>query len=170
MDMPIRAAVTAVFAIVLSCAFVPASHAAMGLRCSDWLNARAHVRYDARTNQYIQINPKNARPVPPDVDEKSAYLTYYLTGIVETFMHLDPQLEKIAEIPGVKMPPRITLQALFERVEEVCRGGLERERRDYDVLDVVSINNMSNVTLRVLLIHELTDKFMEAGRRGATQR
>jgi hypothetical protein len=45
-------------------------NAAMGLRCSDWLNARAWMRYDPATNDYVAANPGNARPVPKDVEER----------------------------------------------------------------------------------------------------
>jgi hypothetical protein len=165
-----RIAILALLSTVFLLSFPLAGNAAMGLRCSDWLNARAWVRYDPRTNQYVQANPKNARPVPKDVDDKAALLTYYVSGIVETFTLLDPLLKQMADIPGLEMPPKLTLPAVLDRVEELCKGGLQNELRDYDALDIVSTNNKGNVMLRAALIQDLLQKFMDAGRQGTTRR
>jgi hypothetical protein len=145
-------------------------NAAMGLRCSDWLNARAWMRYDPATNQYVAANPENARPVPKDVDEKSSLVIFYVSGIVETYFWLDPFLKRMADIPGLRFPPLPTLPVFLDRVAQSCQSGLQKELRDYDVLDLVSIENKEDATLRAALIQELLEKFTEAGRQGATRR
>lgn len=166
-----RAVLTALFSIILICYFTLISHAAMGLRCSDWLNAYAHMRYDAQTNKYVPANPPGTRPVPKDIDDKSALLMFYVTGIVESYTWLDPMLQKMADIPGIKNNPKITAPAFLDRVAELCRGGLQKELRDHDVLDIVSLHNQAMMTLRAMLVQELLKNFMDAGRtEGAKQR
>ena len=165
-----RIIVMALVSAILSFSFSCQSEAAMGLRCSDWLNSRAHVRYDERTNQYVGVTPKNARPVPKEVDEQSAFVNAYVSGIVESYIWLDPAIQKMADIPGLKGNPKITLPAFLERVDELCRGGLQKDLQDADVLDVVSLYNQGLMTLRTMLIQELLQKFMDAGKQGATRR
>jgi hypothetical protein len=128
--MLVRLGLAAVVAIALT-SFPSRSDAAMGLRCSEWINARQWVRYDPRTSQYVAVNPGNAAPVSKEVDEKSTWVIMYVSGIVETFMWLDPMLKKMADIPGLEMPPKLALPVVLDRVEELCRGGLREDRKDY---------------------------------------
>jgi len=93
--MSIRAGLIAFVATVLACcATAPKAQAAMGLRCSDWLNARAHAHYGERTKRFIEVNPVGAPPVPKDVADKAALLAFYVSGIVETLNGLDVWLTK----------------------------------------------------------------------------
>lgn len=157
--------------IALTC-WIAASEvqAAMGLTCSDWLNARAHVRFDERTGKFVQVNPPGAPPVSQEVDQNAALLNFYVSGIVETLTWLDPWLSKLAETPNVQLPPKLTIPALLDDLERLCRGGLQKESRNYDVLDIVSQNNQGLVMLRVIVIQELIEKYMEAGRREGARR
>ena len=168
--MVARIALMALVSAILSFSFSFQSEAAMGLRCSDWLNARAYVRYDEQTNRYVEVIPKNARPVTKEVDEQSAFVNAYVSGIVESYIWLDPTLQKMADIPGLKGNPKITLPAYLNRVAELCRGGLQKDRKDADVLDIVSLHNQAMMLLRSMLVQELLQKFMDAGRQDATRR
>jgi hypothetical protein len=148
------------------------SDAGMGLRCSEWINARKWVRYDPQTNRYIAVTPPpgTAKPVPPKVDNDSGFVSAYVGGIIDTFTWLDPTLKKMADIPGIEMPPKLTLPAVLDRVEELCKGGLREDRKDYDVLDIVSMNNQGNVMLRAMVMQDLLQKFMDAGARQSAAR
>ena len=131
------------------------AQAAMGLRCSDWLNARAHMRYDERTKRYVEVNPPGAPPVSDEVDRNGGLLSFYVAGIVDTLMWLDPWLSKMAEAPGVELPPKVTVESVMARVEQLCRGGLQKDSRNYDVLDIVSMNNQATVMLRAQVFQQL---------------
>jgi hypothetical protein len=163
-------AVTALVSGVLSLSFSLSSEAAIGLRCSDWLNARAYVRYDERTNKFVEVKPKNARPVSKEVDEQSVFVNAYVAGIVESYTWLDPILKQMADIPGLKSNPKITMPAFLDRVAELCRGSLQKDLQDADVLDIVSLHNQAMMMLRGMLVQELLQKFMDAGNQGATRR
>jgi hypothetical protein len=161
--MNIRIAMLAV--AMLACWFgASEARAAMGLRCSDWLNARAHMRYDERTKRYVEANPPGAPPVSDEVDRNGALLGFYVAGIVDTLMWLDPWLSKMAEAPGVELPPKVTVESVMVRVEQLCRGGLQKDLRDYDALDIVSQNNQATIMLRVMAFQQLLEKYMKAGR------
>lgn len=162
--MKIRFAILVLAAAMLAGATIEAS-AAMGLRCSDWLNARAHMRFDERTNRYVEINRPDLPPVPKEVDENGAHLAFYITGTVETLMWLDALLNKMSNDVGIQGEATPTVPAILNRVEELCRGSLQKDRRDADVLDVVSLNNQAQVLLRVQLIQTLMQKYLDAGRR-----
>jgi len=168
--MSARIAVMALVSGILTFSFSFQSQAAMGLRCSDWLNARAYIRYDERTKRYVEVRPTNARPLTKEVDEQSSFVTAYVSGIVESYMWLDPMLQKMADIPGLKGNPRISIPAFLDRVEELCRGSLQKDQKDADVLDIVSLNNQSLMMLRTLLVQDLLQSFMDAGKQGATRR
>ena len=148
-------------ATMFACTSVaPEVQAAMGLKCSDWLNARAHTRYDEVTKRFVAVNPVGAPPVTADVDTKSAELNFYVGGIVETLNQLDAWLTKAAEAPGIQIPPRADLRATLDRVAQLCRGSLQN-----DVLDLVNLNNQGSVLLRVKAMQEITEKYMETGQR-----
>jgi hypothetical protein len=123
------------------------------------------MRYDERTKQFVPTNPPGAPPVPDEVDNMSGQLTFYVSGIVETLTWLDSWLSKVAEAPGLQVPPKANLIEMLNRIEQLCRNGWKQDRRDYDVLDLVSLNNQAQVALRAHLITELTEAYMEAGRR-----
>jgi hypothetical protein len=161
----IRPTILAIAALITPYLSTVPAHAAMGLRCSDWLNARAHIRYDARTKKAVPVTPVGAPPVSKKTDDKAAFVNAYAGGIVETFMWLDLWIAKLNEGPGVQLPAKLDLPNTLDRVDQLCRGGLEQESRDYDVLDVVTMNNQGNVMLRVQVIQTLLEKYMEAGRR-----
>ena len=165
-----RIAMTALVSAVLSLLFSYSSEAGMGLRCSDWLNARAYARYDERTKRHVEVKPKNARPLTKEVDDQSAFVTAYVSGIVESYMWLDPMLQKMADVPGLQGNPKITLPAFLDRVAELCRGGLQKDLQDADVLDIVSLHNQAMMLLRSMLVQEMLQKFMDAGKQGATRR
>jgi hypothetical protein len=164
------ARICAVAFVAIFLCFPSHSEAAMGLRCSDWLNARQYVSYDARSNRYVSVQPKNARPVSKDTDEKSASLNFYVAGIVESYTWLDPMLQKMADIPGLKGNPKITVPEFLDRVAELCKGSLQKDLQDADVLDIVSLHNQGMMMLRAMLVQEMLQKFMDAGKQGATRR
>ena len=141
----------------------------MGLRCSDWLNARLYYRYDQQTRRFVEVKPKNARPVSQDTDEKSSFVTAYVSGIIDSYTWLDPMLQQMADIPGMKPNAKITLPDFLDRVGELCRGSLQKDLQDADVLDIVSLHNQAMMMLRAKLVQELLQKFMDAGRQGATR-
>jgi hypothetical protein len=144
----------AVAGILLSSA--PQSQAAMGLRCSDWLNPRAHARYDPRTQKFVPVNPPGAPPVSDDVDNKSAWLNNYAGGMAETYWRLDGWLAKFAENSGATAAPaRATPVAILDRVEQLCRGSLQQERRDADALDVLSLHNEALMLMRMMYLLEI---------------
>ena len=166
-----RIGATVLASLILSLYFSSCSEAAMGLRCSDWLNARLYVRHDPKTSRYFEVKPpRNARPVSKDTDEKAANLNFYVAGIVESYAWLDPMLQKMADIPGLKGNPKISVHTFLERVAELCRGGLQKDLQDADVLDIVSLNNQAMMVLRSMLVQEMLQKFMDAGKQGATRR
>ena len=142
----------------------------MGLTCSDWLNARAHMRIDERTGRAVAVNPPGAPPVSEEVDDNAAKLNFYVAGIVETLNRLDQWLSKIAEAPGVQLPATVTVPSMLDAVEKFCRGGLQIDSRNYDALDIVSQQEQALVLLRVHVIQTLIEKFMEAGRREGARR
>src|SRR4051812_43340943 len=124
--MGARIGVVALLGVILSCLLTQGGHAAVGLRCSDWLNARSYTRYDPTTKRYVEAKPKNARPVPKEVEEKSSFITAYAGGIIESYTWLDPMIQKMADIPGLKNNPKLTLPAFLDRVAELCRGSLQK--------------------------------------------
>jgi hypothetical protein len=155
--------------VVFSCAFSSAlplrGEAAIGLRCSDWLNARKWMQYDETTNQYVGARPQDARPIPKDVDEKVSLIVFYATGIVETYTLLDQNINKLAAIPSLRVPPTPSVPVFLSRIDQSCMAGLQKDLRDYDVLDLVSQENTLDATLRIGLVQEIASKFMEAGER-----
>ena len=164
-----RAVAVASLAFVFSTE-VSSSNAAMGLRCSDWINARSWVRFDEATQLYVPANPTNARPVTPEVDQKSSLAIYYVSGIVETYMRLDPPLNKITEIAGLHQVPTPSVNVFLDLVEQDCRSGLQKELRDYDVLDLISQQNEFLAMMRSMLVQEITSKALDAGEANARRR
>jgi hypothetical protein len=57
------------FASVVVAALSPsqAAEGAIGLKCSQWLDPRTYLHYDARTKQITDGRPPKARPVSEDV-------------------------------------------------------------------------------------------------------
>jgi len=158
-------------AVALTCWFAASeTQAAMGLKCSNWLNARAHMRFDESTGRFVAANPAGAPPVSPEVDNSAALLSFYVAGTVETLTWLDGWLSKMADAPGVKLPPKVTAVSVMEAVEGLCRRGLEKQHLDDDALDIVSQNNQALVFLRAHVIQELLEKHAEAGRREGVRR
>jgi hypothetical protein len=77
------------------------AQAAMGLKCSQWLDARAYMRVDPRTGRVVDDRPRTVRPVPQDIDILVSQANWYLTGRVATLIWLDGALSDVAAKAGV---------------------------------------------------------------------
>lgn len=148
-------------------ATVTTADAAMGLKCSEWLQARAYVRYDVRTKQFIDARPKNVAPIPKGVDEKLAWANWYLAGRVSTLWMLDQQLAKIGSAVGVSgdRQPQQDLLGAIAAIDDLCRGGLLKEQRDYDVAELIDLQTTALILERANKVMTMLEKSMEAGRR-----
>ena len=148
-------------------ASVTTAKAAIGLKCSEWLEARAHVRYDSLTKQFIDTRPKSVAPVPKAVDEKASWAQWYLAGRVSTVWMLDQQLAKIGSAVGVSGDPnsRPDLLAALAAIDELCRGGLLKEQRDYDVAELIDLQTAALLLERANKVMTMLENSMEAGRR-----
>jgi hypothetical protein len=146
------------------------TQAAIGLKCSEWLDARAYIRYDARTNQFIDTRPKTVAPVREEIDSKVAWAQWYLSGRITTLMLLDVNLAKIGASVGVEWErSRPDLLAALAGIDELCRGGLLKDQRDYDVAEIMDLQTAALVTERALKVTTMLENSMQAGRRLGAQ-
>ena len=81
-----------------------------------------------------------------------------LDGIAETPWRLDGWLAKFDEGSGTRLPAPATLVAISDRIEELCGGTLQKERRDADVLDIIRLHNEALVLMRRLVFLEVLEK------------
>jgi len=145
----------------------------MGLKCSQWLEARVYFRYDARTKQFVDERPRAARPVSEDVDAKMAWVSWYLGGHLAARIMLDSQLANVAGAVDVMVERASADDAPREMVaiDNLCRNGLRMEQRDYDVADLIDLRAQAAVAVRAHEITTMLEHAMEAGRRlGARSR
>lgn len=124
------------------CCCISEAHAAMGLKCSDYLNARAHVSFDVRTGKMVDANPVGLPPVPSDVDLQVGQLTFYLSGTLESLTWIDSVIEN-------HRPTKPDVIGALQAVDRLCRKGLEIDHKDYDALDMVTLNNHGEVLKRI---------------------
>jgi hypothetical protein len=154
-----------VAALIAALIPVPAQ-AAMGLKCSDWLKVRAGMRYDAETNTFLPV--PGAPRIRPEVDEKGSWVPWYVGGHVAAQTFYDVHLPKLATAVGVTIKPinpkEMTL-LYFKRVDELCRGGLQQDRQDYDVAEVIDLISNGVVTLRANEITTMIERAIEIGKR-----
>ncbi len=127
------------------------ARAAMGLKCSDYLNARAHMSFDAQSGRYVAANPVGLPPVPSDVDVQVGQLEFYLSGTLESLMWIDSIIEN-------RKATAFDLASGLEAIDRLCRKGLEVDHKDYDALDIVTLNNHWQVLKRVDEIRDLRSR------------
>jgi len=148
--------------------------AAIGLKCSQWLESRKYFQYDARTETWRDARPSTAPPVSQEVDEKGAWSNWYIAGHVVSRTFFDLYLAKHGAAVGVTVAPvnpkEETLRIIAE-VEKLCRGGLQQERKDYDVATVIDLVAHSAITLRIQDVTTMIERAVEIGKRlGVQQR
>src|SRR5262245_30123585 len=120
----------------------------MGLKCSQWLEARKYFVYDAQGKILRDERPPTAPRVSQDVDEKGSLATWYITGHVASRFLLDQYLAKAGAAVGVTVTPVNPTEEIprfHAEVEKLCRGGLQQERKDYDVATVIDLVANSNI-------------------------
>jgi hypothetical protein len=151
----------------LFAALIPVSaQAAMGLKCSDWLKVRAGMRYNAETNTFVPVS--GAPRIRPELDERASWAGWYVTGHVAAQMFYDLHLVKQAAAVGVTIKPinPTEMSVLYlNRVDELCRGGLQQERQDYDVAEIVDLISNGVITLRANDITTMIERAIEIGKR-----
>jgi hypothetical protein len=142
------------------------AHAAMGLKCSQWLDARAYMRIDPRTGRMVDDRPRTVPPVPADIDALAAQANWYLAGRVTTLMWLDRALGEVATQAGVPAEKASTADILagLMQVDTLCRNGLQKDRRDNDVADMIDLQQMDALTRRTQELHGIIHKLIEVGR------
>jgi hypothetical protein len=146
----------------------------MGLKCSQWLESRKYFQYDARTETWRDARPSTAPPVSREVDEKGAWANWYIFGYVMSRALLDVYLAKHGDAVGVTITP-VDLKEenlrIVAEVEKLCRRGLQQERKDYDVANVIDDVARSAMALRVLDVTTMLEHAIEIGKRlGLQQR
>jgi hypothetical protein len=158
------------YAATLVAALIPAAkaQAEMGLLCSQWLDARAYIRFDARTKQFRDERPRTVPPVSEDVDTKMGWANWYLSGYVMTKFKLNTHLAKVGAAVGVTVTPADPKEDLlreFTAIDNLCRNGLQKERRDYDVAELIDLRADGVLALRMLDVTTMIENGTEAGRR-----
>jgi hypothetical protein len=148
-----------IVAALFAALFPVPAQAAMGLKCSDWLKVRAGMRYNPETNTYVPV--PGAPRIRPEVDEKASWVSWYVGGHVAAQTFLDIHLAKQASAVGVTIKPiqpgEMT-QLYLKRVDELCRGGLQQDRQDYDVAEIVDLISDGVITLRANEINTMLER------------
>ena len=143
----------------------------MGLKCSQWLDARAYFRYDAQTKKTIDERPHTVPPVSDEVDAMVAQANWYLTGHLVARMLLDKQLAYMGAAVDVAIertsPDDIPRE--MTAIDSLCRNGLRMEQRDYDVADLIDFRAQAAIGLRAREITTMLEHSMESGRRKGAQ-
>jgi hypothetical protein len=146
----------------------------MGLTCSQWLDARAYVRYDARTNQMTDARPRTVPPLSEDVEAKMGWANWYLSGHVAARFLLDRYLAKTGAAADVAITPanpkEETLRELTA-IDNLCRNALQKEGRDYDIAQLIDARADAALARRASDIATMLEHATDAGRRqGARSR
>jgi hypothetical protein len=161
-----RIGILAFFAIVACCA--TSAEAAMGLKCSQWLDARAYIRYDARTNQFRDERPRTVAPVSTEIEEKVSWATWYISGHVAARFLLDKYLAKTGDAVGVSVSPANPKDETLREMtglDNLCRAGLQKEGRDYDIADLIDLHANAVLGQRASDVTAMLEHATEAGRR-----
>jgi len=106
------------------------------------------------------------RPLPQELDTMAAHAYWYIAGRIATLMWLDGVLSEIAakaDIPSEKVTPADIMAGLMQ-VDTLCREGLQKDRRDRDVADMIDLQQMDAVTRRIRQVGGIINKLKEAGR------
>jgi hypothetical protein len=143
----------------------------MGLKCSQWLNANAYVRYDWETKKFVDERPRTVPPVPKEIDNLAAQAQWYLTGRIMTLMLLDPFLRQVAaSTTGVHAEQATQTDVIsgLSAVNRLCREGLEK-RRDEDVAEVIDFHLQDAMIARIGTIKDLLKGIHAEGRRQGEQ-
>jgi hypothetical protein len=153
-------------AVVTTLSPVVEAQAAMGLKCSQFLDARAYIRFDPRTNQFTDVRPQTVPPVSKDVDEKMGWVNWYLLGHLAERRFLDAYLAKMGAGVDVLTKGKATDEILREMtaIENLCRNGLRAERQDYDVADVIDRHAIEILGKLMTAIVTMLERAHEAGR------
>jgi hypothetical protein len=100
--------------------------------------------------------------------QTAAGVQSYVGGHVAAQTFYDVHLPKLATAVGVTIKPinpkEMTL-LYFKRVDELCRGGLQQDRQDYDVAEVIDLISNGVVTLRANEITTMIERAIEIGKR-----
>ncbi len=147
------------------------AQAAIGLKCSQWLDARAYVRFDPQTKQFLDERPRTVRPVSQDVDTKMAWANWYLSGHIAARILFDRQLENIGAAVAVSVERTNPDEVLREAtaIDNLCRNGLLMEQRDYDVAELIDLRTRTALVHRATEITTMLERSMEEGRRLGAQ-
>jgi hypothetical protein len=150
------------------------AQADMGLKCSQWLESRKYFRYDAQGKIWRDERPSTAPVVSQEVNEKGAWVMWYIAGHTTSLAFLDRYLAKHGAAVGLTVTPvnpkEETLR-IVAQVEKFCRGGLQQERKDYDVATVIDLVADSALLLRAQDVTAMIERAIEIGKRlGAQQR
>jgi hypothetical protein len=142
------------------------AQAEMGLKCSQFLDARAYIRFDPRTKQFTDVRPQTVPPVSADVDEKMGWVNWYLLGHMSARKFLDGYLAKMGAPVDVVAKGKSTDLVLREMtaIENLCRNGLRMERQDYDVADLIDRHAIEILGKRMGDIATMIERAHEAGR------
>jgi hypothetical protein len=118
------------------------AQADMGLKCSQWLESRKYFRYDAQGKIWRDERPSTAPVVSQEVDQKGAWVSWYIGGHVTSLTFLDRYLAKHGAAVGLTVTPVNTKEEMlrmYTEAENLCRNGLQKERKDYDVATVIDL-------------------------------
>jgi hypothetical protein len=144
------------------------AQADMGLKCSEWLEGRRYIRYDAQTKQFRDERPRTVPPVNQEVETKIIWAGWYLSGHVNHRVFLDKYLAKVGAAVDVAVaqanPVDETIRGL-ESIDNLCRNGLQKEHRDYDVATIIDLIANSVLAQRLNDITTMIEHATEIGRR-----
>jgi hypothetical protein len=144
------------------------THAAMGLKCSQWLDVRAYLRYDAQTKKFVDERPQTMPPVSEDVDTKMAWASWYMSGHAVARFLLDRYLAKAGAAVDVTITPANPADETrreLTAIDNLCRNGLQTERQDYDIAEIIDLRAAAVLAQRAIDITTMLEHAMEAGRR-----
>ena len=144
----------------------------MGLTCSQWLDARAYIRCDARSKQFRDERPRTVPPVSADVDEKIGWANWYVTGHITARVLLDMHLGEAGSAVGVPIKASNPQEAVVRElaaIDNLCRTMLQKGR-DQDVADLIDFLANAAITQRSSDVITMVEHAMEAGRQQGPRR
>jgi hypothetical protein len=94
------------------------ARADMGLKCSQWLESRKYFVYDAQRKILRDERPSTAPPVSQEVDEKGAWVNWYIGGYAMSGAFLNRYLAQHGAAVGVTVTP---VNPKEEIAETACR-------------------------------------------------
>jgi hypothetical protein len=146
-------------AVVVALSPVIEAQAAMGLKCSQFLDARTYIRFDPATKQFTDARPPTVPPVSQDVEEKMGWVTWYLAA------HVTERARRwVRASMALRVNPPTRLLREMTLIENLCRNGLRTEQQDYDVADLIDRHAIEILGKRMTDIVTKLERAHEAGR------